>query len=700
MRARARAPAGAAAAAAGRPAGAAGGAPQLCGCAGTVANARCYEMELAQNLSARVEEAIRQVLGGAADELDGPSFDALAFVNKKFPDERSLEGLDAAIAGYDEEIRMLDASILETVREQSTAGSLAAKDIADAKDSIGDLQGKIIEIKKKAEASEQMVADICSDIRQLDVAKRHLTGTIQSLHRLKTLVSAVEQVKVHVAARNYFEAAPLFDCAVQLLLQFSDYLHVPKIKELSHAVDAIRGDLRAKVTDDFELLLDTVTPAGLPGSAAAQGGGGEGGFDPSAPRDLREDNIKTLEGACDAVDALGSSVRKDILRSFIRKQLKPYIMLFRQGLGGPGDTLHPGVEQRYAWFRAAQAAVDERYGRVLPKRWRVEHRIAIEFCEGTRTDVERLLSQYEPPSSVPAEDLLKALLKTHNFEKDLVKRFEGADFKRDVHAATVADGGVTAPAARGGGGGGSSDEEEFDASAALRNDKGEVVDPGTAEGIRLKHKARLAWEERRAKEAERRAQRAEQRAYIASLGGWERGKSGGAPPAHAVGQASLAEELAALPRFVPAPQKGVISAAFTPYLSAYVAHERARFDTIVAQTTAEDMGKTDSGTAAGSTVSTLASAAALFGAAKNAVGRCVQLNTGQTLFDLFDQVRLALEAYAAKLQARLPVPLKPGDPRASAAFGVGLSGDTYHVGEGEALAMVDALCLIFNTAGA
>ena len=91
-------------------------------------------MELAQNLSARVEEAIRQVLGASADELDGPTFDALSFVNKRFPDEKSLEGLDAAIAGYDKEIGMLDASILETVREQSTAGSLAAKDIADAKD--------------------------------------------------------------------------------------------------------------------------------------------------------------------------------------------------------------------------------------------------------------------------------------------------------------------------------------------------------------------------------------------------------------------------------------------------------------------------------------------------------------------------------------------------------------------------------------
>ena len=38
--------------------------------------------------------------------------------------------------------------------------------------------------------------------------------------------------------------------------------------------------------------------------------------------------------------------------------------------------------------------------------------------------------------------------------------------------------------------------------------------------------------------------------------------------------------------------------------------------------------------------------------------------------------------------------------RVVTSSGVGLSGDTYHVGEGEASAAVDALCLIFNTAGA
>ncbi len=46
-----------------------------------------------------------QVLGSQVDELDGPTFDSVDFINKKFHDEKSLDGLDKAIASYDDEIR-------------------------------------------------------------------------------------------------------------------------------------------------------------------------------------------------------------------------------------------------------------------------------------------------------------------------------------------------------------------------------------------------------------------------------------------------------------------------------------------------------------------------------------------------------------------------------------------------------------------
>lgn len=61
---------------------------------------------------------------------------------------------------------------------------------------INELFGKIHDIKTKASQSEQMVQEICSDIKKLDCAKNHLQSTITSLKRLQMLITAVSQLEV------------------------------------------------------------------------------------------------------------------------------------------------------------------------------------------------------------------------------------------------------------------------------------------------------------------------------------------------------------------------------------------------------------------------------------------------------------------------------------------------------------------------
>lgn len=89
----------------------------------------------------------------------------------------------------------------ETVRDQSTAGQVAARDIADAKDSIGTLHEQIVDIKRKADASEAMVTEICRDIRTLDIAKGHLTATINALNHLRSLQEVVGELRTFADRR-------------------------------------------------------------------------------------------------------------------------------------------------------------------------------------------------------------------------------------------------------------------------------------------------------------------------------------------------------------------------------------------------------------------------------------------------------------------------------------------------------------------
>ena len=81
------------------------------------------------------------------DEFDTSEFDPIDYINSHFPDEKSLINLDKTLSGLDTEIKELDESVLDTVREQSVAGHDASKYISEAKDGIGDLHSKIAEIR-------------------------------------------------------------------------------------------------------------------------------------------------------------------------------------------------------------------------------------------------------------------------------------------------------------------------------------------------------------------------------------------------------------------------------------------------------------------------------------------------------------------------------------------------------------------------
>ena len=70
------------------------------------------DVAIAQKLSARVETALRAILGNETDDFDLPEWDATTYINQHFPDEQSLNGIDRQIAAMDIEIKELDESIL------------------------------------------------------------------------------------------------------------------------------------------------------------------------------------------------------------------------------------------------------------------------------------------------------------------------------------------------------------------------------------------------------------------------------------------------------------------------------------------------------------------------------------------------------------------------------------------------------------
>ncbi|KAJ3679789.1 hypothetical protein LUZ60_016067 [Juncus effusus] len=318
---------------------------------------------------------------------------AIEYINQMFPTEASLSGVEPLMQKIQSEIRRVDASILSAVRQQSNSGTKAKEDLAAATRAVQELMHKIKEIKTKAEQSETMVQEICRDIKKLDFAKKHITTTITALHRLTMLVSAVEQLQVMAAKRQYKEAAAQLEAVNQLCSHFEAYRDVPKITELREKFKNIKKILKSHVFSDFSSL-------------------GTG-------KETEEGNLlEQLSDACLVVDALEASVREELVNNFCNKELMSYRQIFEGAELAKLDK----TERRYAWIKRRLRTNDEIW-RIFPPAWHVNYLLCIQFCKLTRSQLVDILNNLKEKPDVAT--LLTALQRTLEFEEELAEKFSG-----------------------------------------------------------------------------------------------------------------------------------------------------------------------------------------------------------------------------------------------------------------------------------
>eukprot|EP01138_Halocafeteria_seosinensis_P001605 gb/GECG01001644.1/.p1 GENE.gb/GECG01001644.1/~~gb/GECG01001644.1/.p1 ORF type:complete len:957 (+),score=153.97 gb/GECG01001644.1/:1-2871(+) len=629
---------------------------------GTSASCKRDQSLITQDFSDEVEAVFRQVFPKSKDELDLPDFDVYDYINRKFPDEDSLGDLDDEIVRCDHEIEQLDKSIASSVREQATNSSKAVKEVEDAKLSISELFSKISEIKTKSINSESMVQEICRDIKQLDVAKRNLTTSIETLHRLQMLVNSVHRLEENQRNKEYRETGTLIEAVNQLFTHFEHYQDVPAVKEWTQRVNMVKSKLKQQVVLDFDELMETVL------SEQYAHEDDDKDVEVSQPNtnfgEIAENaSLQRLHYCCQVIDAL--DMVDTVVNNFRRKQLRGYQQTFRTP---DGETLE-AIERRYSWFRRLLRDIESKFSKVFPAHWCILHQLCLKFCEYVRDDVDRMLSQFDPPDSAPAEALVRALNKTIQFEREMQKRFKPNTGKQQTSGTD---------------GENEAEEEEFDESAPIINEEGEVVDPTSAEGIRLKYKRRKNWEQKRAEKRKKQTQQQAHQQWISSLGKTKdsENEGGGA-------ESNPSEHLPDI--------LGKISPAFEPCMGAYVKLEQTSLDNIVQTLKQESTESIDSSSGSDSL---FYSAPQFFLQVKNCVNRCVQLNTANTLFQLYRAIKKSCQSLVQGLEGNLPEKVKPNSTIATRLGEIPqLPGDTYAITDDDAgVRTLCNGCLVINTA--
>jgi hypothetical protein len=305
--------------------------------------------------------------------------------------ERALDNIDTEIAKMKRKIHRIDEEIIESVSKQSRAGARGRHQLVEAGSAIKDLFSKIQEIKTKADNSERMVNDICSDIRDLDYAKRNLSATTKALSNLQTIVQEMERLKTMMDKRNYSEVANLTEAVKEILRLFADWKDIDRVKELQAAFDSIKRNIKAQVFNEFE-FVDV--------------------------NKMSREHLNNLMDACFVIDAMGEDVRQEFIAKWTDRQLGVYDLQFKTNAE---QSQLGSVDKRYQWFLNWVHHFEEHFAKVFPIHWRVSEAVAFEFCLRTNKVMLDMLEKTKATLKVNA--LKSALKHTLQFESALCTYF-------------------------------------------------------------------------------------------------------------------------------------------------------------------------------------------------------------------------------------------------------------------------------------
>jgi predicted nucleic acid-binding Zn-ribbon protein len=118
---------------------------------------------------------------GSNDPLEDPNFDAIAYLNERFTDFKSLDKLPNLIEDFEKQIADLDEEIDNLMCERAKYNDEMKAYMNQLNNDVAKIIELVHTIKNNTETNETTVKMICNDIKNLDNARNNITTTISSL---------------------------------------------------------------------------------------------------------------------------------------------------------------------------------------------------------------------------------------------------------------------------------------------------------------------------------------------------------------------------------------------------------------------------------------------------------------------------------------------------------------------------------------
>ncbi|KAG5507053.1 hypothetical protein JKF63_05799 [Porcisia hertigi] len=343
--------------------------------------------------SEAVEQAIAEVCP-PRDALDAADFDPVVYLNSRFPDEASLNALPAFLDEANERLRQTENQLLKAVEQQASNATNAESDLKGAKEAVAQLYVRVSEIKTQASDSEEIVKDLCQNIRKLDVAKTNLTISINTLRSVQLWMLQLQVLSSSFEKRRFLQARDALQEALKYSAMFKNMKDIPKVKELNdkqtHLCRQAEYYIRNTVFGEMNL-------------------------------DMMPDENSMAE-ACAVVDLMEEECKKRLRDRFIDKLLESYSLRFKRGTD---DAKLERTERRYVFLRGLLERYDSVFKNVFPRHWCVPQELCVTFCLRTKQELDYALR--ESASNIDVVVLTYVIQKTIDVERDLTQMMTWKD---------------------------------------------------------------------------------------------------------------------------------------------------------------------------------------------------------------------------------------------------------------------------------
>ncbi|KAG5507329.1 hypothetical protein GH5_07423 [Leishmania sp. Ghana 2012 LV757] len=336
--------------------------------------------------SEAVERAMAEVCP-PRDALDAADFDPVVYLNSRFPDEASLGALPAFLDEANERLRRTEIQLLKAVEQQASNATSAESDLKGAREAVAQLYVRVAEIKTQASDSEEIVKDLCHNIRELDVAKTNLTSSINTLRSMQLWMLQLQVLSSSFEKRRFLQTRDALQEALKYSAMFDKMKALAKVKELN--------DKQAQLCQQVEYYIRNTV--------------------------FGEMNLETMDEnlmaeACAVVDLMGEEGKKRLRDRFIDKVLESYSLRFKRGTD---EAKLERTERRYVFLRGLLERYDNAFKTVFPRHWCVPQELCVTFCLHTKQELDYALR--ETVDKIDVVVLTYVIQKTIDMERDLTQ---------------------------------------------------------------------------------------------------------------------------------------------------------------------------------------------------------------------------------------------------------------------------------------